>query len=80
MPDEELEDNKAFMTGSMPLGLETNESIANRVLDMELFKLGLDYLQRYKDTVMALSAADVQAAAKRYLNPDCYVLATAGPD
>ena len=40
----ELKDNKSYMIGSMPIGLETNDGVAGITLDMELYGLGLDYL------------------------------------
>jgi zinc protease len=76
---EELADNKAFITGSLPLRLETNEGVARTILDMERYDLGLDYLQRYDALINAITAAQVQAVAQRWLDPDAYALAIAGP-
>ncbi|MER3513431.1 MAG: hypothetical protein C4310_02705 [Chloroflexota bacterium] len=64
----------------MPLRLETNEGVAQALLDMERYGLGLDYLQRYTDLIKAITAEQVQAAAQKYLNPDAYALAVAGPE
>ncbi len=75
----ELADNKAFVTGSLPLRLETNDGVAGILVDMELYQLGLDYLQHYTDTMNAITAKRIQAAAQKYLDPDCYALAVAGP-
>jgi zinc protease len=75
----ELADNKAFATGSLPLRLETNDGVAGIIVDMELYKLGLDYLQRYTDTMNSITPKRIQAAAQEYLDPDCYALAVAGP-
>jgi len=75
----ELADNKAFITGSMPLHLETNEGVAGTILSMERYGLGLDYLQRYADMIKEITAERVQAAARRWLDPDVYALAIAGP-
>jgi zinc protease len=77
--EQELADNKAFITGSLPLRLETNEGVAQSILDMERYGLGLDYLQRYSDLINAITAEQVQAAARRWLDPDAYALAIAGP-
>ncbi|RLC54792.1 MAG: insulinase family protein, partial [Chloroflexota bacterium] len=77
--EDELTDNKAFITGSLPLRLETNEGVAQAILDMEHFNLGLDYLQRYADLINEITAERVQAAAQRWLDPDAYALAIAGP-
>jgi zinc protease len=75
----ELADNKAFVTGSLPLRLETNDGVAGIMVDMELYHLGLDYLQRYTETIGAITPRRIQAAAQKYLDPDCYALAVAGP-
>jgi zinc protease len=76
----ELADNKAFVTGSLPLRLETNDGVAGVILDMELYGLGLDYLERYKDMIYAITPKRIQAAALKYLDPDRYALAVAGPN
>ncbi|MBN1564197.1 MAG: insulinase family protein [Anaerolineae bacterium] len=77
---EELADNKANFIGRLPLRLESNEGVAGSIVAMERYQLGLDYLQRYAAMVNAITVEDVLAAAQRYLNPDVYALAVAGPD
>ncbi len=76
---DELDDNKAFITGSLPLRLETNEGVARTILDMERYELGLDYLKRYAGLIGEISAERVRAVAQRWLDPDAYALAIAGP-
>jgi len=75
----EMADNKAFITGSLPLRLETNGGVASAILNMERYDLGLDYLQRYADLINEITPERVQAAAQRWLDPDAYALAVAGP-
>jgi zinc protease len=77
--EEELSDNKAFITGSLPLQLETNEGVARSILNMERFSLGLDYLQRYRGLIDEITTEQVNAVAQRWLDPDAYILAIAGP-
>ncbi len=77
---EELADSQAYLTGVVPLTLETNEGVASTLLSMEWFGLGLDYLQRYPSLINSVTAADVQRVAARYLAPDRCVISTAGPD
>jgi zinc protease len=79
VPAGELADSQSFLTGSMPLRLETNEGIANTLLDIERYDLGFDYLLRYPDLVNAVTVPDVQEMARKYLDPDLYALAVAGP-
>jgi zinc protease len=75
----ELADNKAFITGSLPLRLETSSGVARAILDMERYDLGLDYLQRYTSLIDQITPEQVQAVAQRWLDPDAYALAVAGP-
>ena len=77
--DEELKDGKDFLTGSLPLRLETNEGIAGTLLDMELHQLGDDYIIRFPDLMRAVTQEQIQAVAQRYLDPDHYALAVVGP-
>lgn len=79
VPKRELADSQAYMTGSLPLRLETNEGVAAQISNMEMYGLGLDYLQKYAETVNAITPRQVQAAAQTYLDPDAYALAIAGP-
>ena len=76
---DELDDNKAFITDSLPLRLETNYGVARGILDMERYNLGLDYLQRYAGLIKQVTVEQVQAVAQRWLDPDAYALAIAGP-
>jgi zinc protease len=78
-PADELEDSKRYLVGSLPLQLETNDGIAGLLVDLEWQQLGLDYVQRYADIINGLSVETVQAAARKYLDPESYVLAVAGP-
>lgn len=76
---DELADNKAYFNGQLVLSLETNEGVAGSIIAMEMYGLGLDYLQRYPALIEAITIDDVQAAAAHYLDPDAYALAVAGP-
>ena len=77
--EEELADNKAFITGSLPLRLETNEGVTRSIISMERYGLGLDYLQRYRDLIGEIGAERIRAVAQRWLDPENYALAVAGP-
>ncbi len=76
---DELEDCRRYLIGSLPLHLETNDGVASTLVDIEWHGLGLDYLARYANIIRGLTADQLQAAAQKYLNPDAYVLAVAGP-
>ena len=75
----ELADSQAYMTGVLPLTLETNSGVASTLLTMEWFDLGLDYLQRYNGLIYGVTADDIQRVAARYLRPDQCTIVVAGP-
>jgi len=77
--DQELEDGKDYLTGVLPLRLETNEGIAGTLLDMELYNLGDDYIIRYPDLIRSITKEQIQAAAQQYLDPEHYALVIVGP-
>lgn len=76
--DKELEDAKAYLTGSFPLKLDTNSKIAGMLTALEFFNLGLDYPDRYSKIINAITKDDILKAAKKYLKPDSYVLVIVG--
>jgi zinc protease len=80
LPADELADSQSYLTGSMPLRLETNEGLAGTLLSMERYNLGFDYLLRYADLVNAVTVQDVQDMAQTYLDPKVYALAIAGSE
>lgn len=79
VPAGELEDCKRYLIGSLPLQLETNDGVASLMVDLEWYALGLDYLARYPGIIEALTAEQAQAVAQKYLRPDAYAVAIAGP-
>jgi len=71
----DLKDAKAYLTGSFPLRLDTSKKIAGLLATIEFHALGLDYVDRYPALINAVTAADVQRVARKYLDPDRYALA-----
>jgi zinc protease len=76
---EELDDNQANYIGRLPLSLESNGGVANALLNIERYGLGLDYYQRYAGMVRAVTRGDVLETARKYIDPDRLVISTAGP-
>jgi zinc protease len=79
VPADELADVKAYMTGSLPVRLETNEGLAHSLSDIALYGLGLDYLVRYPHLIEAVTAEQIQAAVATHLHPDRSFVVAAGP-
>jgi zinc protease len=74
----ELADAREFLTGSLALRLETTAGMAQALAEIELFDLGLDYIERYPELIHAVSGGAIAAAANRF-PVAAYAVATAGP-
>jgi zinc protease len=68
--ERELENAKAYMTGSFPLTIETPDQIAMQVLNVVFYGLPLEDLQNFRDRVNAVTVDDIQRVARAYLKPD----------
>ncbi len=72
--DAELESAKKSLIGSFPLKLDTQNSIVQFILQVQIYGLGLDYIDRYPGYVRAVTKEDVQKVARQYLHPDSNIL------
>ena len=77
--EQEVDESKSYMIGSIPRQLETNAAIASFLLNAETFSLGLDYDQRLPGLIKAVTKETVDAAARRLLDPARAAVAVAGP-
>jgi zinc protease len=77
--EEELSDSKSNYIGSMPLSLESNGGVADALMSMERFGLGLDYYRKFPDEINAVTREQVRAAAQHYLPSNKLAVAVAGP-
>jgi predicted Zn-dependent peptidase len=69
IPQKEFEDRKRGMVASFALSLESPTAVLNNHVTRWLYGLPGDYWDRYPERVMAVTQAQVQAAAKKYLDP-----------
>lgn len=76
---QELEESRQSIIGSIPRMLETTEGVAELLLHIEQFGLGLDYDRRLPVLLREVTMHDVRAAARAVLDPDCAAIAVAGP-
>ena len=76
---EELEDAKAYLIGSAPLRLESNDGIAAYLLSVESYGLGLDYLERSPGYIREQTREALREAARKYMDPQHACMAIAGP-
>jgi len=76
---EELENTQSHLIGRMPMALETNAGLANAILTMHRFNLGLDYYQKYHHHIRSVTAEEILTKTRTYLHPDRMVITSAGP-
>ena len=76
--EEELSDSKSHLSGRLALSLESNAGLANAVLTMEYFNLGLDYYQNYARLLNEISAKQILEISQRYLDINRLAIVSAG--
>jgi len=69
VPAEELADAKRSMTASFALSLENPSEVLNLYVVRQMYAYPADYWDRYSERVTAVTPAQVQAAARKYLDP-----------
>ena len=78
---DELEDAKTYLTGSFALSFTSTDRIANQLLAMQLYDLGIDYLDTRNDQIDSVTIDDVQRVAADLLDTDALVTVVVGmPD
>lgn len=75
---DELERAKTSLARGYARGLETIDQIARQAAQMALYGLPDDHVDRFVPHVRALTAADMQAAASRWIWPARYVTVAVG--
>jgi zinc protease len=76
--EDELAMGKDALIRSLPAAFETSSSAVDTLNELFIYGLGLDYYTKYPGTVSAVTAADVQAAARKYLVPSKMVVVAVG--
>jgi zinc protease len=67
--DAELQKAKSYLVGSFPMRLDTQSKLARFLTQVEYYRLGLDYPDRYPSIINAITKDDVQRVARKYLDP-----------
>lgn len=76
---DEFADSKANFIGRLPLSLESNGGVANALLNIERYDLGMDYYRRYAGLVGEVNNEDVLITARKFIDPNKLAIAVAGP-
>jgi zinc protease len=74
VPEDELEQVKAFLVGSFPLTIETPGDLGSRLANLAVYDLGAEYLATYRDRLSSVSAADVARVAQNIRTDDVLIV------
>ncbi|HYM29945.1 MAG TPA: pitrilysin family protein [Candidatus Cybelea sp.] len=75
---EELADAKTYLNGSFPRTLSSNSRIANFIVQMQLDRLGIDYLDRRAGLIDSVTLDDVKRVAGRLIDPATMTVVVVG--
>ncbi|MEW6386556.1 MAG: pitrilysin family protein [Thermodesulfobacteriota bacterium] len=76
---QELAEAQSYFVGHFPLGLETARGLARRVVSLDLYDLGLDYLKRYQERIREVTLEEANRAALTHFQPEALVSLVVGP-
>lgn len=76
--EKELAYNKQSLTGGYPRGFETPAQIAGRLSDVVIYGLPDTYFNDYAAKVNAVTLADIQRVANKYLDPSKMAILVVG--
>lgn len=78
VPADELERAKNYVALRFPGGFETTGDIARRLEEAVIYDLPEEYFSQYVQRIQAVTSADVQRAARRYIQPDRMAVVVVG--
>ncbi len=78
IPADELERAKNYVAALLPRSFETTESVAGSLAQVFIYNLPDDYFATFTNRIRAVTAADVQRAAERYIQPDRFAVVVVG--
>lgn len=78
IPADELARAKNYVALGFPGEFETTGDIAARLEEAVVYRLPEDYFSRYVERIQAVTAADVQRVARRYVTPGRFTVVVVG--
>ena len=76
---DELGEARKYLLGSYEISLQTNASQADELAFNEVYGLGIEGGDRYREALAHVTPAAIQAAARGYFTLNAYTLAVVGP-
>jgi predicted Zn-dependent peptidase len=78
VPAEELSRAKNYVSLRYPSAFETTGDISRRLEDALVYRLPDDYFAKYVQNIQAVTAADVQRVAQKYVQPERVIVVVVG--
>jgi zinc protease len=72
--EEELEGSRRYISGLFPFDIETNADIAQWMTDLEYYRLGGDFVEKYRSRIGAVSSDDVMRVAREHFGYDANLI------
>jgi zinc protease len=74
----ELDEAKAYLTGSFPLRMDTNAKMVKLLSAIEFYGLGLDYPEKYPQLINQVTGEEILRVTRQYLQPEKFLLVVVG--
>ena len=78
IPADELARAKNYVALRFPAGFETTADVSRKLEDLLVYRLPEDYFSKYVQNIEAVTAADVQRVAQKYIQPDRFAVVVVG--
>ncbi len=78
IPSDELEKAKSYLTLQNPRAFETTGAIASSLSQIFVYGLPENYYATFTDRIRAITPADVQRVAEKYIQPDKFAIVVIG--
>lgn len=78
--DEELNDAKSNLRGRSALEIESNSGLLMKLLSIAYYDLGDDYMENLFKNIELATRDQIMGVAKRYLDPERYLVMIVGED
>ena len=76
--EQELRDAQSYLTGIFPIRLETLDGLIDQLLQIRMYDLPDDYLETYRERVLAVTREEVRRVARAYVTPDSAAVVVVG--
>ncbi len=76
--EQELREAKNYISGHFVFSATTQSGLADLLLTQQMYGLPADYLSTYRERIQAVTPADIQRVAEKYMRPDDAAIVVVG--